>query len=219
MASKKKEVEVPDPATAVSITAVKDGIEVLEKLGVLERLRLKLVNDPDQAARHLSVALAELVSGYTALHSEIVAFGLLSVDEPGLDAKTKLTRLSDGHLAAELHAVKGSCARIWNIYERYLKGWFSHALNKNEARELRAVFVHLSNMDGEFVRAAEQLSELAARFAKEILTLLRKKRAKEATEKMRELEQALEPLREELSAKMAGLWDLQAKFIKLARTV
>lgn len=208
-----------DPMIAPSLSAVKTGIEVLEKLGILERLRLKLVSDPDQAARHLSVALAELVSGYTALYREIVAFGLLDVDEPELDAKKKLTDLSGGRLAAELRSVKGSCKRIRNIYDRFLTGWFSHAFNEEEAREIHDVFFEFTDMDDKFVLAAEQLSELAGRFAKEILDLLRDNRVNEANARLRELEEALEPLREELSAKMADLWNLQAKFIQLARTV
>jgi hypothetical protein len=52
-----------------------EGVKVLDQLGVLERLFLKLANNPDKAATKLTVALAELAAGYTALHNEMLFLG------------------------------------------------------------------------------------------------------------------------------------------------
>jgi hypothetical protein len=215
-----KEDSVADPATALS--TVKGGIEVLDKLGILERLRLKLFNDPDQAARYLSVALSELVGGYTALHNEIVAFGLLDVDEgPGHTVMDKLTRLRDGRLGGELSSVKGSCARIGNIKTRYLNGWLNRIFinNPREQNEIEQVFNDLATVDGAFVKAAETLSGFAAQFAEEVLSLLRSNKTDEANARLKEIEIAFDPLRQDLSTKMTELWNLQAKFIELAHSI
>jgi hypothetical protein len=208
-----------EPASVITVAAVKDGVEMLDKLGVLDRVRLKLASDPDRASRELSIALAELLAGYTALHSEIVSLSMLDVDEPGRTIDQKLTRLADGSMAAELHSVKGSCARIWNIYERYLTGWFSRALAPQEAAEIRAVFDNLGSSDGAFVLAAEELSSAAQQAAKEALRLRRLGGPNDAARRLATLATQLEPHREALSANMAKLWQLQADFIKMARAV
>lgn len=207
-----------DPAT-ISVGAVKDGVELLDKLGILDRLRLKLASDPDRASRELTIALTELVTGYTALHKEIVSLSMLDVDEPGRSVEQKLTRLADGSMAAELHGVKGSCSRIGNIYDRYLTGWFSRALAPEEAQALHAAFQSLGSSDGAFVLAAEELSSAAQQAAKEALRLRRLGSPNDAARRLAELAIQLEPYREALSANMAKMWQLQAHFIQVARAV
>jgi hypothetical protein len=55
-------------STMIDIASIKTGVEVLEKLGVLDRLTLKLVNNPHKAARQLNLALSELSRGYTVFY-------------------------------------------------------------------------------------------------------------------------------------------------------
>jgi hypothetical protein len=194
-----------------------EGVKVLDQLGVLERLFLKLASHPDKAAGKLTAALAELAAGYTALHNEMVFLGTISVaDEDLPELKRRLTALGDGRLAAELRSSKGSCGKIWNLYQRYLQGWFSKAFNKAEAKELEAVFLEFSHMDGKFILAAQALSDDAKRLATRLLALLHKKDTEAAQALIDASEQELAPLREQLSNHMKKLWDLQSRFIQIS---
>ena len=54
---------MPDPATIVLLKATKEGIDVLDKLGVLERVLLKLKSNPDKAVAKLPLFRQETSAG------------------------------------------------------------------------------------------------------------------------------------------------------------
>ena len=204
----------------VDLGMVKTGIDVLEKLGFLEKLSLKLVSNPDKAARHLNVALTELETGYKALHDEMVLLGNLSFGPEQLrESRQILIRMKDGRVVDEVLSVKGSCSRIWNIYTRFLKGWFSRVLNADEAQELESLFFALGCMDGGFIQAVEDLSTKAQEFAKTALDHLDKKRMSAVESLTTDLERELAPIRKHLTDSMKRLWDLEDQFIKVGRIV
>jgi hypothetical protein len=207
-------------STMIDIASIKTGVEVLEKLGVLERLALKLVNNPHKAARQLNLALSELSRGYTVFYHELLALGNISFEDKDLNNTCEqLTKIKDGHIEAELGSVKGSCSKIWNIYETYLEGWFSSFLSPLEQGELTGVFMELADVDDRFLGAVKGLSNSAKIIATNLLTLVKKQRITEARAIVENIETDLAPMREALSLRMKQLWDLQERFIKVGRVV
>ena len=208
-----------DFATAALLTT-KSGIEVLEKLGALEKVVLKLKANPDKAAARLTQALNELKVGYTALHSELVDISVMSYESDELKAtKRRLRLLATGRLRTELESAKGSCALIDSIYHRYLTGWFDRVLTKPEALRIRRLFADLADMDGNFIRGADALSEVAKQHATEVLAALQQGDSAKAELLTSKLARRIDPMLERLGEHMQRLWELQASFIRLSRAV
>jgi hypothetical protein len=211
---------MPEPASIAAFKLAKDGIDVLDKMGALESVLLKLKSSPDKAAIKLTQALSELNLGYTLLHNELLELGSLSYSTEELrDTQKRLKALQSGKLRAELAAVKGNCSRIQSIYYRYLTGWFDRVLTKVEAARIRRLFFDLGHMDGKFLRSADALSDIAQKHAAEVLVLLQAKNTDQATRLTQRLELKLLPLTEQLSNYMVRLWDLQTKFIAITRAL
>jgi hypothetical protein len=204
----------------LELDAIKAGIDVLDSLGLLERLSLKLVSNPDKAARRLSNALGEVESGYTALHTEILELSTLSFELDELNTtRRRLLRVSDGWVADEVLSIKSSCSRISNIYQRYLTGWFSNVLRAEEAQTLAVLFDELACKDEILTQAVKDVSSAAQQFASRVLELLSQGNVAEARSYAREFEKQLTPLREQLTNSMKRLWDLQDRFIKVGRAL
>ena len=211
---------MPEPTLIAAFKAAKDGIDVLDKMGALEGVLLKLKSNPDKAAIKLTQALGELKLGYTMLHNELLELGSLSYSAEELrDTQKRLKALQSGKLRAELAAVKGNSSRIESIYHRYLTGWFDRVLTKVEAARIQRLFYDLGHMDGKFLRSADALSEIAQKHAREVLLLLQAKDTDQATKVTQRLELKLLPLTEQLSNYMVRLWELQTKFIAITRAL
>lgn len=200
---------------------IKEGINLLDKIGVLERLALKLVSNPDKALNKLIIALNELNMGYTTLYNEMLALGNIDLeDNDHKKARKQLTRVKEGHIKASIISVKGSCARIGKIYDTYLNGWFSCALGDDkDVAELDQLFWSLRDVDDLFLEGVNKLTEIAEKGAKDILLFIDTNRLSEAKQAIDELEGQLAPLREQLCTDMRRLWSLQEQFIKASHTV
>lgn len=119
--------------------ALKEAIGLLKDLSVLEKVAKKLVNNPDAISEKISVALSELAISYQAVYDALVNLALLSFKkQEDLDETRKyLLEAQGGRIAAKIGEARDHCERIWNNYERYLRGWFSRVLNKNESSQLK----------------------------------------------------------------------------------
>jgi hypothetical protein len=211
---------MPDPATIVLLKATKEGIDVLDKLGVLERVLLKLKSNPDKAVAKLTQALGELTLGYTMLHNEMIELGSLSFSQEDIpETQTRLKALETGKLGTELEAVKGNCTRITNIYNRYLTGWFDRVLTKGEAKQIERLFSDLATMDGRFLRSADSLSNIAKQYAAKARRLIETGQVAQATKLTRDLDKKLVPMTRRLSNYMTRLWNLQTQLIVITRSV
>jgi hypothetical protein len=211
---------VADPTGIMALKAAKDGIDVLDKLGALERVLLKLKSNPDKAVAKLTQALGELNLGYTKLHNEMIELGSMSFSAEDIrETRKRLKELQSKKLATELAALKGNCTRIDNIYRRYLTGWFDRVLTKPESARLKRLFFDLADMDGRFLRSADALSDIAQRHATKMLVLLDAKDVDRAVKQARHLELRLAPMTEQLSDYMKRLWDLNTKLIAITRAL
>ena len=211
---------MPDPILLAALQTTKEGIDVLDKLGALDRVILKLKSNPDKAAGRLNQALGELKLGYTALHNEMVALGGLSWEPEDLaETRDRLRALRSGQLKVELARMKGSCTLINNIYQRYLRGWFDRVLTSAESTSLENLFMDLATMDGRFIGSADALSDVAQHHATEALRLLDAGDMAGAAILTLELDARLVPMIGQLSSHMARMWEMQAEFMGISGAV
>jgi hypothetical protein len=94
-----------------SLGPISDGIGILEKLGVLESVKNKLLNNPDQAAAKLDLVFVELRKAYEALDDTIANFCAMSFDDPDgrRDALEFLNKARGGKLEIAMLEAKGHC--------------------------------------------------------------------------------------------------------------
>ncbi len=201
------------------VTALKEVIDLLDALKILEKVKAKLLNNPDAAAGKLSGVLNELAKSYQTLDDAMVSMAMLSFrsEEEFKDALRDLLKLGGGRVRAEIAEARGHCAKIWNIYERDLHGWFSRVLNREETSKLEELFERLHGFDTEFIWAIEQISDDLERIANELLQLVYQNKHAEAQEKVKTLAAELSEPRKALSEGMVRLWNLQAFFIEVGR--
>lgn len=197
------------------------SLNVLEKIGILETVRNKLVSNPKPAARHLSVALAEIGKTYATLDVLLVNISSLSFDtkEERKEAEKSLRELQGRRFVVEIEQAKGHCAKIGRIYDNYLQGWFSEVLDQREAEEIRWIFYDLAISDQEILRLMEAASDVLPKLADRILDLMTQRNYTEAAQLSRDVADKWKKPRHRLAQGMAYLWSLQAKFSELTGTI
>lgn len=201
--------------------ALIDAIGLLKDLSILEKLSSKLINKPDVAAEKLALVLSELAKSYQALDDALVNLATLSFNDQDdiNEAREYLLKAQGGRIAAEIGGAKGHCHKIWNNYERYLKGWFSRVLDKKEADDLEELFNNLRGLDTVFVGSMDHLSNQAQTTADNLLSLIDNGRVKEAKSIVKDMAQELSDPRKALSQGMVTLWKLQANFTEISGAV
>jgi hypothetical protein len=143
------------------------GIDILDKIGLLEKVRNKLVNNPDVAATKLAGVLVALKRTYQIMDDTLVEFNSISFENPDArhDAKQLLNMARGGRLENALMEARAHCDNIWGVYNRYLRGWFSAVLNQQEQAEIHALFETLGGSDitwiGMLDTVAHQLQDIS----------------------------------------------------------
>ena len=118
-------------------TLLKGAIDTLEKVGILQKVMLKLISNPEVARQKLRAALLEIRKTTEAISDALTEIVLLSFDADDLDdTRKQLRKIAEGRIQVDFQEATGSCRRIKHIYKTYLNGWFSKFLNPPEANEL-----------------------------------------------------------------------------------
>jgi|ERR1019366_5543574 hypothetical protein len=141
-----------DPlSTTVGI--VSQGVDLLDKAGILDKVKNKLVNNPDVAAAKLTLVLAELAKMYQIVDDTLVQFNSMSFEDPQArrDALELLNKARGGKLENTMMEAQAHCQKIGYIYDRYLQGWFSKVLNDQEQGEISSLFDRLVRADDAWV--------------------------------------------------------------------
>lgn len=197
------------------------SLDVLEKLGILETVRNKLVNNPKPAARHLSAALAEIGKTYAAIDDLLVNISSLAfeTEEGRKEAEKFLRELQGGRFRVEVEKAKGHCSKIGRIYDNYLSGWFSEVLDQREAEEIRWVFSDLAISDQWILRLMEAATDVLPKLADRLLELMAQKDITGAAQLSRDVADRWKKPRRRLAQGMAELWRLQDTFSELTGTI
>jgi hypothetical protein len=206
------------------VEAIKQLLGIVQSLPVLEAVKAKLINRPDPAAEALGVALGEIAKIFGVTQTELERYTALWFDAEGTPRDNRrdiatLASLSTPALSARLHEAKGHCGKITRIYRRYLRGWFSNALNAAEAQRLAALFNQLQESDALMVDAIDKLAKWLPSEAAETLRLVDDEQYAEANQRVKQARRQVMPMLTQMSEAIVDLRRLQTDFITLAGTV
>jgi hypothetical protein len=194
------------------------AVDILEKLGVKERILSKLLNRPDEAAALLAVALNEVRRSFEALQDamlQVSYLGVKGIDDA--DMRRTLDRFTTGSIRVELQTAKGRCRMIGNIYGRHLNGWFGQVLRSSDADDIRLIFNDLADVDSRFLFAADELVQTTGVLAARMQEHLDGKRPGKARAEAQRFSATLRPVLQRLNASLQHMYKLQSQFITKAQ--
>jgi hypothetical protein len=164
------------------LSVMSQGIEILDKVGILETVRNKLVNNPDAAAKKLARVLVALKRTYQIMDDALVDFNSLSFEDEFArhDALEILNRARGGRLENEMMEARGHCSNITRIYHNYLTGWFSKVLNHQEQAQIDDLFKSLSFADDTWITMLGTVGSELQRISDDILSHVNAKKYDDA---------------------------------------
>jgi hypothetical protein len=190
-------------------------IDLVNKLGVIQIVKDKLLRQPDPAADKLIVVLAELSKVYGVIEAELVKYLSLYFDpQQGLqEERAVLLTLEGGQLYMRVGEARGHCHKIWNIYQKYLERWFHDALKPDEASMMKSLFENLTYADSQMLYALDQVTKWLSQESQDTLSLVDSGKLDEANTRVRAARKEILPARQAISKAMSDLMQLQAEFI------
>ena len=194
-------------------------VTIADKVGAIEAVKGKLLSKPDPAAEKLIIALEEIYKIYLTLEEALTSYLSVWLDPENPElakAKAVLIALEGGEIQARMEKSRGSCRKITNIYDRYLRGWFSEVLNRNEADQLRALFREMADFDSYMVDAIVAVSKWLTVQASETLELLSAGDMSGAQRQVDAARRAILPDRRQISRVIGDLLTLQAEFTEVS---
>lgn len=196
-------------------------VDLADKLGLIQAVKTKLLRQPDAAADSLVVVLGELSKVYGACDAELLRYLSLSFDpaEKNTDERAVLLTLESGQLWTRTSEARGHCHKIWNIYRRDLKRWFSSVLAPDEASKMEELFSRLSYADSQMEAAISELTHWLTNRAQETLDLVDAGKQDEANQQIKAARKEVLPARQAINKAMNGMLQLQAEFIQMSGTV
>jgi hypothetical protein len=197
---------------------------IAERLGILDRLKRKLMKQPDVASAKLETVLIEMSKIYGVLQAAVNDYLSLWLVPDDANKKWRaevatLRRFASGAHEAEMRKAKGDCKKIWNIYVAFLQPWFSRVLSPAEADELFGLFRELSDVDSTMVDAINATSTWLTNEATTTLRMVLAKEYDTADQRIQSSLELWQPAAGKLRDSMNRLYDLQASFIVVSRAV
>ena len=197
--------------------------DTADRLGAIEAVKRKLVKQPDPAAAKLVTVLEELSKVYGVLDEELTSYLALFFDDSDLKQLAReqaaLARLSGGAIRARMGEARARCAKIWNIYQRYLTPWFDRVLNRAESEQLGSLFRELSEIDSHIVDAIDDVANWLTAEALATSDLVAQNDLMAANERIAAGIREVRPLRERISEAMLQIRKLEAEFIEASGAV
>jgi hypothetical protein len=165
---------MPEIVFGTAVESLSKGIDLLKETGVLEKVKNKLVSNPDAAASKLALVLSALGGTYQIVDDTLVQFAAMSFEDHAArrDALELLNKARGGRLKAAMMEARAHCHKIWYIYERYLKGWFSKVLHKQEQEDIEDLFIKLSRSDESWVDMLANIATNLQRASDEMISAL-----------------------------------------------
>jgi len=192
-------------------------VDLADKLGVIQAVKEKLVQQRDPAVEKFIIALEEISKLYSATESELARY--LSVWlEKGADNRQErelLVSLESGPLLLRWSSARGHCHKLNNIYKAHLDKWFVRFLKPEELDQIRILFGEFAIVEGGFVENLDALTRWLSGQATETLDLLDNGRVEEANTHIREARKAILPFRQQINEAMQGMLQVQADLIEL----
>jgi len=208
---------MPEPGFAMTVESLSKGIDLLKETGMLEKVKNKLVSNPDAAASKLALVLTALGSTYQIVDDTLVRFAAMSFEdqEARRDALELLNKARGGGLKAAMMEARAHCHKIWYIYERYLKGWFTNVLRKREQEDVEDLFIKLSRSDDSWVEMLGSIATNLQRASDEMISALEHDDVARAVTLQRDLRREFRTQQTRLSEGLLELQTLKQGFTVL----
>jgi hypothetical protein len=210
-------IPIPVPIPAEKL------LDTVDRLGIVEAVKNKLISRPDPAAATLVTALEEISKIYGAMEDEFTTYLSLFFDDSDLKQlvreRAALARLEAGAIRARMEEARGRCSKITNIYERYLTPWFDLAVSRHEAEELRRLFREMDDFDAHMVDGITELAAWLTTEAAMTSDLVEAGAFAEANARVLSARRQMRPLRERIAEAMIGIRKLESDFIEISRAV
>jgi hypothetical protein len=217
----------------MSLPSVDKAIDIADKLGIFQAVKNRLVKQPDPAADKLVTALEEISKIHTDVEKELVAYLSLYFDSADTadrqgrariaEQRTVLVNLEGDKVRVRMAEAKGSCRKIWNIYERYLNPWFKKALSgdKDSQDKLEDLFVNMHDLDGDMMKAIDALAGWIGYKATETLNKVDdgEKYFDAANKIIRDARNEIMALRKKTSDGLSKIQDLKSEMIGISGAI
>jgi hypothetical protein len=194
-------------------------------LDTVERLKVKLKGDPDEAAKYLAGVLEELSKTFREIDAELTDYlGIWFVEEDIqsiIDNRKLLIGLEGGRTRVRMAEARGHCSKIEVIYSRKLVGWFDRVFKNNQSddSDMKSVFRMLSTCDGIIINGIDELADWLENRAHQIIEFIGRKNYITANLEIEKDRMSLLDSRKKLSKAMVKLYYLQADFIDLSKAL
>jgi hypothetical protein len=198
-------------------------LDTIQRLGVLDFLKSKLVKQPDVAAAKLATVLDELSKIYGSMNEELGIYLSLFFDDLDPEQlkreKTSLASLDEAEILIRMSEARGRCKKIYNIYKRYLRPWFDQILLPEERKDLNGLFRELSDIDSHMVDAINDIATWLAKEANETKDLVKRGDFESANKRIIEARRVIHPQRERIVEAMLQIRRLEGNFIEISGAV
>jgi hypothetical protein len=204
----------------IPVPSIKDVTELADQIGIIKAFKSKLVRQPDPALDQLTTVLDEISKIFIAMNSEITKYLSLWFDasdqESVQEERSLLVSMEDGQMKIEMSETRGHCAKITNIYDKYLNPWLRRILSSDEQELVESIFKELRGFDSKMVDAIEKLAKWLTDNAAETLNLVDSGQYQEANEFIKNKRKEIQPVRILISERIHDLYRLQAEFISVS---
>jgi len=193
-------------------------VALMDKLGVIDEVKIKLLGTPDLANDKLVVALEEAKKIYQLVEKMLSTYLSVEFDQTSRqDEREVLVKLEGGELLSEVEQARPICHKIERIYRQYLRVWFGKYLEKDEQLKMEGLFQQLGMADDQLVDQLIQVAKWLAEEAKATLDLVDGDDLDAANRRIKAARKEVLPFRQVLSESMRKLFALQVAFLQAAK--
>lgn len=193
-------------------------LRLIEKLGVIDEVKIKLLGTPDLANDKLVVALEETKKIYQLVENMLSTYLSVEFDQTSRqDERKVLVKLEGGELLSEVEQARPICRKIERIYMHYLRVWFSKYLEEDEQLKMEGLFQQLGTADDQLVDQLIQVAKWLTEEAKATLDLVDRDDLDAANRRIKAARKEVLPFRQVISDSMRKLFALQADFLQASK--
>lgn len=201
---------------------VNEIINLADKVGAIDAVKYRLLSQPDKAAAKLAESLDELYKMFKALDEEIIRYLSLYFDSETtiIQGRNVLLGMEVGQSRIRMHEARGHCAKIKNIYQKHLNGWFDQVFgNETGNQDLKNFFEDIGTADDAIIQAVDRVTDWLTQEAEQTLDLVDGGNRLGANQRVTQARIDAKPARMRLTKAMAHLRGMQAEFIASSKTV
>jgi len=189
---------------------------------IVDDLKYKLLDNPNEASSKLAEVLGELGQILVFVESETISYlEIIFLPDKSnyIECRSALLRLESGYVTIKGYEARGHCHKITNIYDKYLDRWFSKVLDEDEAQKIKDAFNNMNAADFDMVQGIVEITQWLKKESEEVLDMIDVDSLDDANQRIKRARKDVQLARREIVESLARLKLLQASFISSSQTV